>query len=152
MIAFIKGLVAHGMKTILVIIGRKTVIAGFRIWKESRMANNFGEYFDRGVMTDIQKALLGDKDAAERLTEEGDLLPCCCGGNPVLVCFEKRGIPSGNMGYLARIKCTDCWAELSRWALKKKWAKESAKKAWNTRAPILTPEQMKRLEETGSDV
>lgn len=43
MIAFIKDLVAHGMKTRLVSIGRKTEIAGFRIWEESRMA----EYIER---------------------------------------------------------------------------------------------------------
>lgn len=99
------------------------------------------------VLTDTQLALLGDRAAQERITERGELLPCHCGAETVMVCFEKRGIPFGDMGYLARIKCPDCLAELRRWALKKKWAIESAKKAWNTRAPILTPEQIKRLEE-----
>lgn len=97
-------------------------------------------------MDDIKLALLGDKAAQERLTERGELLPCQCGGETALVCYEKRGIPSGDIGYLARIKCQDCWLELSRWALKKKWAIESVKKAWNTRAPILTPEELKELE------
>ena len=99
------------------------------------------------LLDDVKLALLGDRAAQERITERGELLPCHCGANANMVCFEKRGIPSGDMGYLARIKCPDCWAELSRWAFKKKWAIASATKAWNTRAPILTPEQIKRLEE-----
>lgn len=90
-------------------------------------------------------ALLGDHDAAQRVTERGELLPCQCGGKPQIVCFEKRGIPSGDMGYLASVKCPDCWAELRRWSLKKKWAKESAIKGWNTRAPILTETQLALL-------
>jgi hypothetical protein len=36
--------------------------------------------------------------------------------------------------------------ELRRWALKKKWAKDSALLAWNTRAPILSAEEMEMLE------
>ena len=31
-------------------------------------------------MTDILKALLGNKEAAKRLTEAGVLVPCMCGG------------------------------------------------------------------------
>ena len=33
-------------------------------------------------MTEIEKALFGDHEAAKRLTDAGVLLPCpCCGGN-----------------------------------------------------------------------
>lgn len=101
-------------------------------------------------MDEKTRALLGDREAWEAFTARGELLPCQCGGIPKMVCFEKRGIPSGDMGYLAEIKCPECWAELRRWALKKEWAKESATKGWNTRAPLLTPAQMAMLErETG---
>lgn len=99
------------------------------------------------AMDDRTLAMLGDKAAQERITERGELLPCQCGGKPQIGCFEKRGIPSGDMGYLASVKCTDCWAELRRWSLKKKWAKESAIKGWNTRAPILSAEEMEMLDE-----
>ena len=102
------------------------------------------------MLDDITLALLGDRDAAQRVTERGELLPCHCGGIAKIVCFEKRGIPFGDMGYLAEIKCPECWAELRRWALKKEWAKEVATKCWNTRAPMLTPVQfaiLNRLEE-----
>lgn len=98
------------------------------------------------MLDDKTLALLGDRAAQERLTEAGVLLPCHCGGNVKMVCFEKRGIPSGDMGYLAEIKCPECWAELRRWALRKKWAKESATKGWNTRTAILTPEQLEAME------
>ena len=99
-------------------------------------------------MDDITLALLGDCSAAERVTESGKLLPCHCGGNCYIVCYEKPGIPSGDSGFVASIKCSECGAELRHWAMEKKWAWESAVKAWNTRATILTPEQIKRLEET----
>ena len=97
-------------------------------------------------MDDVTRAMLGDREPAKRLTERGDIIPCQCGGIPTLVCFQKRGIPCGDMGYLASIKCPKCWAEMRRWALKKKWAIESAKKGWNTRAPLLTAAQMESLE------
>lgn len=98
-------------------------------------------------MNDVKRALLGDQEAARRLTDAGVLLPCQCGGKAGMVCFEKRGVPSGDVGYLASIKCRDCWIELRRWALKKKWAEESACLAWNTRAPILSAEEMEMLNE-----
>lgn len=100
-----------------------------------------------GKLTELQLAILGDHAAQERLTERGELLPCHCGGKSYIVCYEKQGVPSGDSGYVSSIKCSECGAELRRWALKKKWAWESATKAWNTRAPILTPEQIKRLED-----
>lgn len=34
------------------------------------------------MLTDIQRAMLGDHDAAARLTERGELLPCRCGATP----------------------------------------------------------------------
>ena len=98
------------------------------------------------MIEDVRAALLGVHEAAKRLTEAGVLVPCMCGGKAGIVCFEKRGALSGDMGYLASIKCRDCWMELRRWALKKKWAKDSALLAWNTRAPILSAEEMEMLE------
>ena len=44
-------------------------------------------------MDDIKLALLGNKEAAKRLTDAGVLLPCMCGGKAGMVCFEKRGVP-----------------------------------------------------------
>ena len=101
---------------------------------------------EESMNQDMKRALLGDHEASKRLSEAGVLLPCMCGGKAGIVCFEKRGAPSGDMGYLASIKCRDCWMELRRWALKKKWAKDSALLAWNTRTPILSAEEMELLE------
>lgn len=46
------------------------------------------------------------------------------------------GVPSGDNGYLAIISCAnrECGVKVQRWALKRKWAIDSANKAWNTRA------------------
>ena len=37
-------------------------------------------------MDDVKRALLGDHEAAKRLTEKGVLVPCC-GAAPNLLCF-----------------------------------------------------------------
>ena len=105
-----------------------------------------GRPMEKSMNQDMKRALLGDHEASKRLSEAGVLLPCMCGGKAGIVCFEKRGAPSGDMGYLASIKCRDCWMELRRWALKKKWAKDSVLLAWNTRTPILSAEEMEMLE------
>lgn len=86
------------------------------------------------VLTDETLALLGDRAAQERITERGELLPCVCGGSP-----ERKG-PPGNFAY--RVACTVC--RMNTGGCK---TQEEADKKWNTRAPILTPEQIKRLGE-----
>lgn len=97
-------------------------------------------------MDEIKRALLGDKAAQQAVTDRGELLPCHCGGVPIIFFDFKIETPSGEHGYLALIKCPNCWLELGRWELKKEWAIESAKKAWNTRPQLLTAEEMERLE------
>ena len=84
------------------------------------------------MLTDIQRAMLGDHDAAARLTEQGVLLPCpCCGGNPV------REAP--NMHYKTTVTCTQC-------GLSTKWGRHyDVSLAWNTRAPILSESELKKL-------
>ena len=86
------------------------------------------------MMDDCTLALLGDRAAQERITERGELLPCpLCAGKAD--CWEDTGNRKGF------VQCLDC--EL----LIQSTSKESARAEWNTRAPILTPEQIKRLED-----
>ena len=70
-----------------------------------------------------------DKAKAEELAEDWR-----CGGFP-----ERKG-PPGNFAY--RVACTVCRMNTGGCKTQKE-----ADKNWNTRAPILTPEQIKRLEE-----
>ena len=44
------------------------------------------------MLTDIQRAKLGDHDAAARLTEQGALIPCRCGATPTL--FGDKSTPA----------------------------------------------------------
>lgn len=118
-------------------------------------------------MNDITLAFLGDPAAQERITERGELLPCPW-------CFRKRvvfiGVHDEEGNYHGRIGCRyeqKPWSGLSYALHHEGWgncilcsdgenqtmggvlfdtAKEAATE-WNTRAPILTPEQIKRLEE-----
>ena len=59
--------------------------------------------------------------------------PFCGEPNHSVSCSISYGVPSGDPGYTATIKC-NCGAMVVRWALKKAWAIDSVKKAWNRRA------------------
>ena len=63
-----------------------------------------------------------------------ELKPCpFCGEPKQKVLYSiSYGVPSGDPGYKALIRCT-CGANVERWALKKAWAIASVKKAWNRR-------------------
>ena len=68
----------------------------------------------------------------ERSTIDG-LKPCpFCGSQIGIVYTRANGIPSGDDGWRAEIKCK-CGANMKFWALEKSWAKESITKAWNCR-------------------
>ena len=85
---------------------------------------------------DIRLALLGDHEAAKRLTEEGVLLPCpWCGKAGVL-----HSIDNCKTIYAA---CPVCGIMTRAYK-----GHEQARLAWNTRAPILSAEELKKLEET----
>lgn len=90
-------------------------------------------------MDDRTLALLGDRAAQERITERGELLPCHCGGEMEIM------VPKGIAAYPADIyyrpRCKECFAIGAAGRTVKQ-----AIKFWNTRSPILTPEQIKRLE------
>lgn len=77
-------------------------------------------------MDDKTLALLGDLDAAERLTAAGVLLECpFCGGNA-----EEQD------NWIFCITCGVGYEEFNP---------EESRKAWNTRAPVLTPAQLALL-------
>lgn len=85
-------------------------------------------------MTDIQKAMLGDKQAQERVTERGEMLPCpICGGTDVKMCYVM-----GDLWF----QCNKCGCGCGF-----RSSEKAARKDWNTRPAMLTPEQIKRLEE-----
>lgn len=85
-------------------------------------------------MDDIKLALLGNKEAAKRLTEKGELLPCC-GVQPLLHRFEPLncyGIECGENGHIHNTGFCD--------------SEYAARLAWNTRAPILSESEMEMLD------
>ena len=88
---------------------------------------------------DIKLALLGDHEAAKRLTDVGVLVPCpMCGKAGVL-----HSIDNCKTVYAA---CPACG--LMTRAYK---GNEKARLAWNTRAPILSAEEMEMLNENRPD-
>ena len=91
-------------------------------------------------MTDERKALLGDKEAAKRLTDAGVLAPCpFCGGEAMV---EYDTIEP--FEYV--VFCGDCGVMTTT-----SEDEQVARLAWNTRAPILSAEEMEMLNENRPD-
>lgn len=85
----------------------------------------------------ITLALLGDRAAQERITERGELLPCP-------FCLGKSG---GIDGTILKFDIGGLYAHKRTGKCVLDGMIIYDKAQWNTRAPILTPEQIKRLVE-----
>ena len=92
-------------------------------------------------MTEIEKALFGDHEAAKRLTDAGVLLPCWrCGGQAHIedwACGYENG---------TTIECMTCHAVVCESVEDGNGWHKRAIRAWNTRAPILSESEMEMLE------
>ena len=89
-------------------------------------------------MDDIKLAMLGNKEAAKRLTDAGVLLPCPkCGGQAEV--YEYPG-EYWAQPYTAKCKKNDCF-----WIGKDFPTRKQAIREWNTRAPILSEREMEML-------
>ena len=106
-------------------------------------------------MTDIQKALLGDKETAKRLTDAEVLVPCpWCGGTPKVTTFDRWIVYECACGETKtypgciQTKESPVLASAPESAVKEYYhidADIEARLAWNTRAPILSAEEMEML-------
>ena len=87
----------------------------------------------------IKRALLGDKNAQNEMTENGELLPCQCGGKAkVITRIDEEGHP------FKVVLCLKCRIELQGLGDTEEKEKELITD-WNTRAQLLTPEEMERF-------
>ena len=84
-------------------------------------------------MDDIKLAMLGNREAAKRLTDAGVLVPCPgCGKSDTKI----RYVCGDHF-----VACVGC-----DWTGPMKSSEREARLAWNTRAPILSAEEIERLE------
>ena len=87
-------------------------------------------------MDEVKRALLGDKEAAKRLTDAGVLLKCpFCGGNAMVEYDTMEPFEYA-------VFCGDCGVVPAA-----SEDEQLARLAWNTRAPILSESELKKLEE-----
>ena len=94
-------------------------------------------------MDDVKLALLGDKEATKRLTDAGVLVPCAfCKGK------VRRVIGFGGLNFF---KCRKCGAVVSFDNDYYNTHKNEAIQAWNTRAPILSESDLKKLRGGGEE-
>ena len=84
-------------------------------------------------MNDVKLAMLGNKDAAKRLTDAGIAIPCPFCANRIISRCEYNG--------LYAYACSSCGTsgdiEIGH---------RKALLSWNTRAPILSESEMEMLE------
>ncbi len=108
-------------------------------------------------MDDIKLAMLRNKEAAKRLTEAGVLVPCpWCGGTPKVTTFDRWivyecacGETKTYPGYI-QTKESPVLASAPKSVVKEYYHRDAdieARLAWNTRAPVLSESEMKKLEE-----
>lgn len=84
---------------------------------------------------DIRAAMLGDHEAAKRVTDAGVMIPCPgCGKQNI----KMRYVCGDHFS-----ECIECG-----WTGPMKNSESEARLAWNTRAPILSESELKKLEET----
>ena len=101
-------------------------------------------------MSDIKLALLGDHEAAKRLTDAGKLLPCGHCGNDddyrIVMSFKKdKKKRFGEYYDICTIYCECCTETVRQAGLGKDAAAKNASLMWNTRAPILSDSDLKKL-------
>lgn len=110
-------------------------------------------------MDDVKLALLGDRAAQERITARGELLPCHrCRGKPEI--SSRLRIDGGKPVYFWDITCTACRYKLNGYGtayivldsgevvLEDGFdGRQRTIKLWNTRAPILSAEELEVLKD-----
>ena len=108
-------------------------------------------------MDEIKRALLGDREAAKRLTDAGVLIPCHrCGGKAKLA-ERDREIPFSEVMNEFCVVCPSCgfhsdfFGEVNLYYKPNgkdlaEGYKREARLLWNTRAPILSAKEMEMLE------
>lgn len=90
----------------------------------------------------IKLALLGNKEAAKRLTDAGVLVPCGhCGKQAYISVDQECGPDSAGERWAYTVVCGTCCATSGLC-----YSTDMACLAWNTRAPILSAEEMEMQE------
>lgn len=94
-------------------------------------------------MDDKTLALLGDREAQERLTAAGVLVPCpMCKSDEIFVRSVRGAFDSGKITTKKYTQCRSCFLQTTFYNTEKE-----ARLSWNTRAPILNAEEMEMLDE-----
>lgn len=110
-------------------------------------------------MTTEQRAMLGDKEAQRQITERGELLPCpMCHGEDLTITGDGQNIyDPDTLGYVGSVPdtylcivCDGCGLISNAVDIvgddECGEAERQLAENWNTRAPILTMEQIDALE------
>lgn len=99
------------------------------------------------VLDDVTRAMLGDHEAAQRLTEAGVLVPCGHCGKQAYISVDPECEPdSTGRKWAYTVVCGTCCATSGLC-----YSADMARLAWNTRAPILSESELKNLCKGGEE-
>ena len=91
---------------------------------------------------DIRLAMLGDHEAAKRMTDAGVLVPCpMCKSGEVLVRSVSGAFDSGKITTKKYTQCRSCFLQTTFYNTEKE-----ARLAWNTRAAVLSEREMEMID------
>ena len=92
-------------------------------------------------MDDIKLAMLGNKEAAKRLTDAGVLVPCpMCKSDEIFVRSVLGAFDSRKITTKKYTQCRSCFLQTTFYNTEKE-----ARLSWNTRAPIMSESELKKL-------
>lgn len=93
------------------------------------------------MLSEKERAMLGDRESQEAFTARGELLPCGhCGGEADYAKKKEDWLGVGFSTIGVQVYCTKC-----RVGTQYRKTEHEARKEWNRRAPLLTPTQMALL-------
>lgn len=95
------------------------------------------------MLDDVTLALLGDREAQERITARGEVLSCAHCGGIMTIEYDSEGVEdTAGRKWAWTATCLKCCARTGLC-----YSREQVIAANNTRAPILSAEELERLKD-----
>lgn len=98
-------------------------------------------------MTEIEKALLGDKESQANISARGELIPCPrCGSTYIHIHCKPSMKVNGDYEFMVYAQCESCHMQTGYiFAAPESYAIQCAIRSWNKRKMVLTTDDFAKL-------